>query len=62
MDEIINKFSLTDNMFIQEIHLKQPKCTYSTCGLFTKNKQRIQTFKEAGFSDSKCIKLSMCCT
>ena len=29
-----------------EMHLKQPGFTYSACGLFTKNKERIQKFKE----------------
>ena len=29
-----------------EIHLKQPVFTYSACGPFTKNKERIQIFKE----------------
>ena len=31
-----------------EIHLKQPGFTYSACGPFTKNKERIQKFKETG--------------
>ena len=31
-----------------EIHLRQPGFTYSVCGLFTENKERIQKFKEAG--------------
>ena len=31
-----------------EIHLKQPSSTYSACGPFTKNKGRIQKFKETG--------------
>ena len=31
-----------------EMHLKQPGFTYSTCGPFTKNKERIQIFKETG--------------
>ena len=31
-----------------EIHLKQPGFTYSACGTFTKNKKRIQKFKETG--------------
>ena len=31
-----------------EIHLKQPGFTYSVCGPFTKNKERIQNFKETG--------------
>ena len=36
-----------------EMHLKQPQFTYSACGPFTKNKERIQKFKEA--RDSKYI-------
>ena len=31
-----------------EMHLKQPRSTYSACGHFTKNKERIQKFKETG--------------
>ena len=31
-----------------EMYLKQPGFTYSACGLFTKNKERIQKFKETG--------------
>ena len=31
-----------------EIHLKQHGFTYSACGPFTKNKERIQKFKETG--------------
>ena len=30
------------------MHLKQPVFTYSACGPFTKNKERIQIFKETG--------------
>ena len=29
-----------------EMHLKQPGFTYSACGPFTRNKERIQKFKE----------------
>ena len=36
-----------------EMHLKLPRFTYSTCGLFTKNKERIQKFKET--ADSRYI-------
>ena len=32
--------------FMPEMHLIQPRFTYSTCGPFTKNKEQIQTFKE----------------
>ena len=31
-----------------EMHLKQPGFTCSACGPFTKNKERIQKFKETG--------------
>ena len=30
------------------MHLKQPGFTYSACGPFTKNKERIQKFKKTG--------------
>ena len=33
-----------------EMHLKQPGFTYSACGPFTENKERIQKFKETGES------------
>ena len=36
-----------------EMHLRQPGFTYSACGPFTKNKQRIQKFMETG--DTKYI-------
>ena len=34
-----------------EMHLKQPGFTYSACGLFTKNKKRIEKFRQTGNSD-----------
>ena len=30
------------------MYLKQPRFTYSACGPFTENKERIQKFKETG--------------
>ena len=33
---------------MSEMHLRQPGFTYSACGPFTKNKERIQKFKETG--------------
>ena len=33
-----------------EMHLNQPGFTYSACGSFTKNKERVQKFKETGDS------------
>ena len=48
MNEIVNKFLLAGDKFMPELHLKQPGFTYSACGLFTKNKERAQKFKETG--------------
>ena len=48
MNEIVNKFLLAGDKFMPEIHLKQPVFSYSACGSFTKNKERIQKFKETG--------------
>ena len=48
MNEIINKFLLVGDKFMPEMHLKQPGFTYSTCGPFIKNKEKIQKFKEMG--------------
>ena len=36
MSEIVNKSLLADNIFMPEMHLKQPGYTYSACGPFTK--------------------------
>ena len=48
MNEIVNKFLLVGDKFMHEMHLKQLGFTYSACGTFTKNKERIQNFKETG--------------
>ena len=48
MNEIVNTFLLAGDKFIPEMHLKQPGFTYSACGSFTKNKERIKKFKETG--------------
>ena len=44
MNEIVNTFLLV----MPEMHLSQPGFTYSAFGPFTKNKERIQKFKETG--------------
>ena len=46
MNEIVNKILLAGDKFMLEMHLKQPGYTYSACGPFTKNKERVQKFKE----------------
>ena len=48
MDKIVNKVLLAGDKFMPEMHLKQPGFTYSACGPFTKNKERIQKFEETG--------------
>ena len=48
MNKVVNKFLLSGDKFMPEIHLKQPGLTYSACGPFIKNKERIQKFKETG--------------
>ena len=50
MNEIVHKFLLAGDKFMHEVHLKQPGFMYSACGAFTKNKDRIQKFKEIGDS------------
>ena len=56
MNEIVNNI-LSRDKFIPEMHLKQTKFTYSACGSFTKNKERIQKFKET--EDSRYISTEM---
>ena len=48
MNEIVNKYLLAGNKFMPEMHLKQPGFTYSACGPFAKNKQRIQKLMQTG--------------
>ena len=54
MNKVVNKFLLAGDKFMPEMYLKQPavlgkpRFTYSACGPFTKNKGRIQKFKETG--------------
>ena len=48
VNEIVNKTLLAGDKFLPEMHWKQPGFTYSACGPFTKNKERIQKFKETG--------------
>ena len=69
MNEIFNKFLLAGDKFMPEMHLKQPRFTYSACEPFTKNKERIQTFKETGDTsyiyknelDKACFQHDMAC-
>ena len=53
MNAIVNKFSLAGDKFMPDMHLRQPGYTYSACGQFTKNKERIKKIKET--EDSRYI-------
>ena len=46
MNEVVNKISLAGDQFMPEMYLRQPGFTHSTCGPFTKNKEKLQKFKE----------------
>ena len=48
MNETVNKFLLTGDKSTAEMHLRKPGFTYSACGTFKKNKERIQKFKQTG--------------
>ena len=47
----MNTFLLVGDKVKPEMHLKQPGFTYSACGLFTKNIQRIENFMQTGNTD-----------
>ena len=51
MNEIINKYLLVGDKFMPEMHLKEPRFTYSACGPFTKKKGRIGKFMKTGNTD-----------
>ena len=67
MNEIVRKFLLPGDKFMPEMHLEQQGFTYSACGSFTKNKERIQKFKETGVTsyiyenelDESCFQYDM---
>ena len=48
VNEIVNNFLLAEDKFMPKMHLKIRGYTDSACGPFTKNKERIQKFKETG--------------
>ena len=51
MNKITNKFLLAGDKFMLEMHLKQRGFTYSACGPFTKNDERIEQFMKTGNTD-----------
>ena len=57
MNEMVNKFLLAGDKCMPEMHLKQPKFTYSACGPFTKNKERKKQELQTIFTKLNLIKL-----
>ena len=57
MNEIVNKFFLVGGKFMPEMHLKQASFTYSACGPFTKNKERIEKFMQT--ENTNFIKMNL---
>ena len=50
MNEILNNFLLGRDRFMPEMHLRRTGFTYNACQPLTKDKERIQKFKETGHS------------
>ena len=40
MNETVNRFLLTGDKFMSEMHLREPGSIYSACGPFTENKKK----------------------
>ena len=51
INKIIDEFLLAEEKFMPEMHLRQPRFTYSAYGPFTKNKERIEKFMQSGNTD-----------
>ena len=48
MKAIVNKLLLGVDKLMPEMNLRQPEFTYSSCGPFTKTKERIKKNKKTG--------------
>ena len=63
MNEIVNNFLLARDRFMPELRFRHSGLFYNVCGPFTRNKKRIQKFKELDikgiFIKSNQIVLSM---
>ena len=53
MNKIASKFLLAREKFLLEMQLRKSGFTNSACGLFAKNKEKMQIFKQTG--DSRYI-------
>ena len=45
MNEIVNKVLLKGDKFMLKVHLKQPRFSYSACGLFAKIKKDSKNYR-----------------
>ena len=45
MNKIIHNFLFTGDKFMPQLHLKQPRFTYSACRPFTKHREKVQRFR-----------------
>ena len=51
MNKTVIKFLLVSDKIMPKLHLKQPDFTYSACGPFTRNKERIEKFMQTANTD-----------
>ena len=51
MNKIINTFLLAGDKFMPAMHLRKPGFTYSACGPFTKNKEKIKNLNKREIQD-----------
>ena len=51
MNQTVDKFLLAGDKSMTEPHLKQPGFTYSACGPFTRNKERIEKLMQTENTD-----------
>ena len=49
-NEIVNKCLLASDKFMPELHLEHFGFTYSACGPFNRNKERIEEFMQTGYT------------
>ena len=48
MNEVINKFLLAGDKYMHEMHLRQPRFTYSAAGPFKTKKKEYKNLKKQG--------------
>ena len=53
MNKIIDKFLLTGDKLMSELHFKQSGFTYNPYGPFTKHRERIQKSRQTSRKNSK---------